>query len=252
MPGQIVSVSVGSAGSRGATVIPREGVNSGPEGQYAYVVTADNKADQRLIKVLYDDGASASIDGDVQPGERVIVDGQLRVVPGVGRSTSRRSPRSEARSRAAKTPKGPAMNVSRRFIDYPVMTTLVMAALVIFGLVGYFTLPVNELPNVDFPTIGVSASLPGADPETMASAVAAPLENVFSTVARHRLDDVVERARATRTSRCSSARPQHRRGGAGRAGRDLRGAAPAAAPMHRSRRRSASRIRPTRRSCSSR
>jgi HAE1 family hydrophobic/amphiphilic exporter-1 len=74
------------------------------------------------------------------------------------------------------------MNVSRRFIDYPVMTTLVMAAVVIFGAVGYFTLPVNELPNIDFPTIGVSASLPGADPETMASAVAAPLENVFSTV----------------------------------------------------------------------
>ena len=74
------------------------------------------------------------------------------------------------------------MNVSRRFIDYPVMTTLVMAALVIFGLVGYFTLPVNELPNVDFPTISVQANLAGADPETMASAVAAPLENVFTTV----------------------------------------------------------------------
>jgi hydrophobe/amphiphile efflux-1 (HAE1) family protein len=74
------------------------------------------------------------------------------------------------------------MNVSRRFIDYPVMTTLVMAALVIFGLVGYFTLPVNELPNVDFPTITVQANLAGADPETMASAVAAPLENVFTTV----------------------------------------------------------------------
>jgi HAE1 family hydrophobic/amphiphilic exporter-1 len=74
------------------------------------------------------------------------------------------------------------MNISHRFIDYPVMTTLVMAALVIFGVVGYFTLPVSELPNVDFPTLGVSASLPGADPETMASAVAAPLENVFSTV----------------------------------------------------------------------
>jgi HAE1 family hydrophobic/amphiphilic exporter-1 len=59
------------------------------------------------------------------------------------------------------------MNVSRRFIDFPVMTTLVMAALVIFGLVGYFTLPVNELPNVDFPTISVNASLPGADLETM-------------------------------------------------------------------------------------
>jgi multidrug efflux system membrane fusion protein len=84
VPGQIVSVSVELGGIAGATVIPREGVNSGPEGQYAYVVTADNKADQRLIKVLYDDGTSASIDGNVQPGDRVIVDGQLRVVPGVG------------------------------------------------------------------------------------------------------------------------------------------------------------------------
>jgi HAE1 family hydrophobic/amphiphilic exporter-1 len=74
------------------------------------------------------------------------------------------------------------MNVSQRFINYPVMTTLVMAALLIFGVVGYMTLPVSELPNVDFPTIQVQASLAGADPETMASAVASPLENVFSTV----------------------------------------------------------------------
>jgi hydrophobe/amphiphile efflux-1 (HAE1) family protein len=62
------------------------------------------------------------------------------------------------------------------------MTLLVMTALVIFGVVGYITLPVSELPNVDFPTIQVYANLAGADPETMASAVAAPLENAFSTV----------------------------------------------------------------------
>src|SRR6185437_6161051 len=75
------------------------------------------------------------------------------------------------------------MNLSRPFIEKPVMTTLLMAALVIFGLFGYSTLPVSELPNVDFPTITVSASLPGADPDTMASAVATPLENQFSTIA---------------------------------------------------------------------
>src|ERR1700685_2058470 len=57
-----------------------------------------------------------------------------------------------------------------------------MAALVIFGLFGYSTLPVSELPPVDFPTIFVSASLPGADPSTMASAVARPLESQFSTI----------------------------------------------------------------------
>ena len=75
------------------------------------------------------------------------------------------------------------MNISRIFIERPVLTTLFMAALVIFGVFGYFSLPVSDLPNVDFPTIQVSASLPGADPDTMASGVAAPLENQFSTIA---------------------------------------------------------------------
>ena len=74
------------------------------------------------------------------------------------------------------------MNISRIFIERPIMTTLVMAALVIFGIFGYFTLPVSDLPNVDFPTISVSANLPGADPITMASGVAAVLENQFSTI----------------------------------------------------------------------
>ncbi|HXL71067.1 MAG TPA: efflux RND transporter permease subunit, partial [Rhizomicrobium sp.] len=74
------------------------------------------------------------------------------------------------------------MNISRRFIEYPVMTTLLMAALVIFGIVGYLGLPTSELPNVDFPTVQISASLAGADPQTMASAIAAPLENALSTV----------------------------------------------------------------------
>ncbi|MBN9569434.1 MAG: efflux RND transporter permease subunit [Alphaproteobacteria bacterium] len=75
------------------------------------------------------------------------------------------------------------MNISEPFIRRPVMTTLVMAAMLIFGAFGYASLPVSELPNVDFPTIVVSASLPGADPETMASAVATPLESQFSTIA---------------------------------------------------------------------
>ena len=74
------------------------------------------------------------------------------------------------------------MNLSLPFIERPVMTTLVMAALVIFGGYGYASLPVSDLPNIDFPTIQVSASLPGADPDTMASSVASPLENQFSTI----------------------------------------------------------------------
>jgi HAE1 family hydrophobic/amphiphilic exporter-1 len=69
------------------------------------------------------------------------------------------------------------------FIRRPVMTTLVMLGIVFFGLMGYRLLPVSDLPNVDFPTIQVSASLPGANPDTMAAAVATPLERQFSTIA---------------------------------------------------------------------
>ncbi len=74
------------------------------------------------------------------------------------------------------------MNISAPFIRRPVMTTMVMSALVVFGISAYFTLPVSELPNVDFPTVSVSASLPGADPQTMAAAVATPLERQFSAI----------------------------------------------------------------------
>ena len=75
------------------------------------------------------------------------------------------------------------MSISGLFIRRPVMTTLVMAAILIFGIVAYRQLPVSDLPTVDYPTISVSASLPGASPETMASAVATPLEKQFSTIA---------------------------------------------------------------------
>jgi hydrophobic/amphiphilic exporter-1 (mainly G- bacteria), HAE1 family len=75
------------------------------------------------------------------------------------------------------------MNISAIFIRRPVMTTLVMLGILVFGIFGYRSLPVSDLPNVDFPTVVVSASLPGANPDTMASAVATPLERQFATIA---------------------------------------------------------------------
>jgi len=75
------------------------------------------------------------------------------------------------------------MNIAEPFIRRPIMTTLVMLAILMFGITAYRSLPVSDLPNVDFPTIQVSASLPGATPDTMASAVAMPLEKQFSTIA---------------------------------------------------------------------
>ncbi|OGW20566.1 MAG: acriflavine resistance protein B [Nitrospirae bacterium GWA2_46_11] len=75
------------------------------------------------------------------------------------------------------------MNISDLFIKRPIMTSLVMLAVMIFGIFAYRILPVNDLPNIDFPTIQVTSNLPGASPETMASAVATPLEREFSTIA---------------------------------------------------------------------
>jgi len=75
------------------------------------------------------------------------------------------------------------MNISELFIRRPVTTTLVMVGILIFGIMGYRALPVSDLPTVDFPTITVTATLPGASPDTMASSVATPLEKQFSAIA---------------------------------------------------------------------
>jgi HAE1 family hydrophobic/amphiphilic exporter-1 len=75
------------------------------------------------------------------------------------------------------------MNISEGFIKRPIATSLFMAAIALFGAVAYRSLPVSDLPNVDFPTLLVTASLPGAGPETMGASVATPLENQFSTIA---------------------------------------------------------------------
>ncbi len=75
------------------------------------------------------------------------------------------------------------MNLPELCIRRPVATSLMMLAILVFGLFAYTFLPVSDLPNVDFPTLLVSASLPGASPETMASSVATPLEKQFSTIA---------------------------------------------------------------------
>src|SRR6201987_1144308 len=75
------------------------------------------------------------------------------------------------------------MNVSEVFIRRPIATSLLMVGIAVFGVIAYRALPVSDLPNVDFPTLNVSAGLPGGDPATMASAVASPLERQFTAIA---------------------------------------------------------------------
>ena len=75
------------------------------------------------------------------------------------------------------------MSIPEQFIRRPIATTLVMLAILVFGIVAYQSLPVSDLPTIDSPTINVQAMLPGANADTMAAAVALPLEKRFSTIA---------------------------------------------------------------------
>lgn len=82
VPGQTVPVSVALRHIAGAVVVPRDAVNAGPSSSFVYVVGQDGRALSRTVKLLYDDGTNDAISGDVNPGDRVITEGQLRVVPG--------------------------------------------------------------------------------------------------------------------------------------------------------------------------
>src|ERR1041385_5032727 len=75
------------------------------------------------------------------------------------------------------------MNISETFIRRPIATSLLMCGVALFGVIAYRALPVSDLPQVHSPTLTVNASLPGANPDTMASAVATPLERQFTTIA---------------------------------------------------------------------
>jgi HAE1 family hydrophobic/amphiphilic exporter-1 len=90
------------------------------------------------------------------------------------------------------------VNLSEVFIRRPIATSLLMAAIALFGVVAYRTLPVSDLPSVDYPTINVNANLPGADPATMASSVATVLERQFTTIAG--LDSMTSSSSTGRTN----------------------------------------------------
>ena len=141
----------------------------------------------------------AVIDKGLTAGQRVVVDGQYKLKPG---ATSSRRHTPPVRGHAA--PKASAeMNISARFIKRPIGTSLLAAAILLVGVAAWPLLPVAPLPQVDFPTIQVSATLPGASPETMASNVAKPLERQFSLIAG--LTEMTSTsASGRRRSRCSS------------------------------------------------
>src|SRR5580700_5876263 len=113
-----------------------------------------------------------------------------------------------------------SVSISAPFIRRPIATSLLAAALLLAGILAFLKLPVAPLPRVDFPTIQVSASLPGASPETMASSVATPLERRFGRIAGQHLHHAAVRPRQERR-RGRTRRAGGHRGGRGRASAQL-------------------------------
>ena len=145
-------------------------VNRGPNGGFVFVVGSDKKVSLHPINMGWTQGDTVVIKSGVKPGDVVVTDGQMILKAG-----------SLVRIAACAKADQP-VNLASPFIHRPVATTLLAVGLLLVGVVGYSLLPVASLPNVDFPTLQVSASLPGANPETMASNVATPLERQFSLI----------------------------------------------------------------------
>ena len=168
-PGTLVTTKLKLRDEEAVTV-PSAAVQVSQAGSFVFVVK-DNKVAIRLVKIARVVGDETALASGVEDGETVVTDGFLQLTDGA-RVNIRQS---RARSLS--------MGISEACIRRPVMTTLETVALIVFGIFGYRLLSVAALPAVDFPTIQITATLPGASPETMAASVAGPIERQMSTIA---------------------------------------------------------------------
>ncbi len=178
-PGQLLNVKLALETVHDAIVLPSIAVNQGPNGPFTYVVEND-VAVMRPVQFDVQQDEMTVIKSGLKPGDAVVVEGQGSLRPGAKVSVRGAPPGDDRCGEQCHPPAG--MNISAPFIRRPVATSLIAAALLGMGLIAYFKLPVAALPAVDAPTIQISANLPGASPETMASNVATPLERQLSLV----------------------------------------------------------------------
>ena len=167
-------------------VVPEDAVERGPNGLYAFVVGDDNKVEAHDIKVGQEGNGQSVVLQGLSPGQKVVIAGQYRLQQGCSGPAERGECLGHACERGAERTRQGALimegGISAPFIRHPIATSLLMVGILFVGIVAYPRLPVAPLPQVDFPTIQVSAQLPGASPETMASAVAQPLETQFAQI----------------------------------------------------------------------
>ena len=189
-PGAYVTVDIVLRTLRDAIVIPQAAIVTGQRGRSVFVVDAEDKVQARPVELVHPVGPEAVVTG-LRAGERIVVDGRENVRAGskvvergaraAGAGRRRQCSRSR-RCASVGCGRSDAMNLSELFIRRPVMTVLLNVAIIVAGLIAYNRIPVAALPSYNTPVINVSASLPGASPESMASSVALPLEKQFQTI----------------------------------------------------------------------
>ena len=184
-PGLSVSTRLLLETLKQVTVVPDMAVDRGPDGLYAFVVGTGNKIAMRSLKVGQQGDGESVITSGLTPGENVVVSGQYKLAAGhiggceFGQPRRRSNGGGDPCHAGAVSVEG---GISAPFIRHPIATSLLMIGILFVGIVAYPLLPVAPLPQVDFPTIQVSALLPGAGPDTMASSVAQPLETQFAQI----------------------------------------------------------------------
>ena len=221
-PSQFVHVRLILDILKNAKLVPSGAVQIGQNGPYIFVVKSDSTLDLRQVKPGQQQGDLTVITEGVKPGETVVVSGQFQLAPGTkviaqamdngpeprerrrrrrvaltnGEARSRRSQNAKRRScrharrsrsrekreDASRETRPVFLGLSRPFIQRPVMTMLLTASIIVFGILTYKQLAVNDLPAVDYPVIQVNVSYPGANPETMANTIATPLEKQFTQI----------------------------------------------------------------------
>ena len=175
-PGQLVSVRVRIGQTTDALVVDAAAIQRGVEGSFVYRVVGDGSVEVLPVTVGEAENGQVAVQGELRVGDVIVRDGQSRLrpvwsslkpahrLPGRGRTMSIR------------------VSLSSWFVRHPVATTLLTLAVILLGVAALPRLPVAPLPEAEFPTIRVNASLPGASAETMASAVATPLETQLTGV----------------------------------------------------------------------
>ena len=202
-PNQFVNVTVLVDTLKSQVIVPSTAIRHGPQGDFVYVLQPDSTVKVRQVKSGPSTGESTSIASGLNAGETVITEGGDRLRDGAPvtlpkprgarlhqqRRAARRPPASSAECEGGREPRAtaafgrPCMSPSRPFIERPIATSLLMLAIMLAGLVAFHFLPLSALPEVDYPTIQVQTSYPGASPEVMAETVTAPLERQFGEMA---------------------------------------------------------------------